>query len=107
MSQLNWLDQPARARSTDPDTSKTAAGHNFKGQKLLVLNLVTNHPDSTPAELAHHYWPKYVGPYESEFQLAEALRKRFKELVEAGAIQVSGERTCRISGTEKQTYRRR
>ncbi len=102
MNQLNMFDSGGGARASDPDSSKQAAKHDFRGHRLLIVNLLTLHPNRTSAELAAVHASSTSEPW----QVWETrIHKRMAELVRSGVVAVVEERTCHVTGRLRQAYR--
>jgi len=95
---------PSLARKTDPQTSKKAA-HEFRSslndKQVLMLRAITDANEigvnPTANEAASSAALQHGG-------MAETYRKRTKELLRLGLLDLRGERRCNITGSTAQTY---
>lgn len=97
MNQHALFDTPV-ARATDPGTShKAATMITRSGQRItqsqITAQMVRQHPNHTCSELGE------IGPL-NERQLS----RRLTDAQRAGLIRPTGERTCRVTGTDARTW---
>lgn len=98
---------PPITRATDPSTSHAAAKKHEQTKlgerQWQVLSLVLSDPDLTNGEYARLMVQRY--PHLPIKIAVETPHKRLSDLHHKGFIEVSGERPCRDSGYDCQTYR--
>ena len=99
-TQLTFFDLPI-SRQSDPATSQLAASE-IQGSlgtlQTRLLEAVASLSEPTANEAAQAAVELHGG-------MAESYRKRMKELVRQGLVEVAGERQCWITGKTAQTYK--
>lgn len=89
-----------RSRRTDPATSHAGATHIESSAgclQRLFLDALRHQFPMTANEVARACSERHQ-------VMPESVRKRAKELQRTGAITVVGERRCRVTGRQAQTY---
>jgi hypothetical protein len=104
------IDATQLARATDPATSHQAAADVAikltKTHLLYLATLLLSAIPLTSQEIAAKAIPIDGSiPVQAAFAKRETLRKRTRELFDAGKITKCGSRICKVTGKESETYR--
>ena len=101
---LDMFDTPI-ARSTDPETSKTAAAAQTESGKrasdaAILLELVKRYPGHTAAEYSYLLKGRGVDWYHA----ARMPTKRLSDLLNRGSVRAGKPRLCRVTDRSARTY---